>query len=186
MLSQWKVFDNLRRSLVPAALTLLLLLGWTVLSPAWFWTAVVVGILLVPSVIASLSDLADKPAEVPFGQHLAGVGTRCAAARRAGAARARLPALRGVFLPRCDRAHDRADADHPPALAGMESVERRGSRAGGARPHGPARVLSLHGDRPGNRRRRVGRRVAQPIPRRWRSPARSCCCGRHHPPSPGG
>ena len=73
MLSQWKLFDNLRRSLVPAALTLLLLLGWTVLSTAWFWTAVVVGIFLVPFVIASLSDLADKPDEVPFGQHLAAV-----------------------------------------------------------------------------------------------------------------
>ena len=33
-LSQWKLFDNLRRSLVPAALTLLLLLGWTVLPHA--------------------------------------------------------------------------------------------------------------------------------------------------------
>jgi len=30
MLSQWKLLDNLRRSLVPAALTALLLLGWTV------------------------------------------------------------------------------------------------------------------------------------------------------------
>ena len=30
-LSRWKIFDNLRRSLVPAALTLLLLLGWTIL-----------------------------------------------------------------------------------------------------------------------------------------------------------
>ena len=33
-LSEWKIFDNLRRSLTPSALTLLLLLGWTVLSPA--------------------------------------------------------------------------------------------------------------------------------------------------------
>ena len=32
MLSQWKLFDNLRRSLVPVALTLLLLMGWTVLA----------------------------------------------------------------------------------------------------------------------------------------------------------
>ena len=73
MLSQWKLFDNLRRSLVPAALTGLLLLGWSVLSAPWFWTAVVLGILLAPSVIASLSDLARKPAEVPLGQHLAAV-----------------------------------------------------------------------------------------------------------------
>ena len=31
-LSRWKIFDNLRRSLTPAAMTLLLLLGWTALS----------------------------------------------------------------------------------------------------------------------------------------------------------
>ena len=73
MLSQWKLFDNLRRSLVPAALASLLLIGWSVLAAAWFWTAVVVAILLAPAVIASLSDLVDKPAEVPFPQHLAAV-----------------------------------------------------------------------------------------------------------------
>ena len=33
LLSHWKIFDNLRRSLVPPALLLLLLLGWTVLAP---------------------------------------------------------------------------------------------------------------------------------------------------------
>ena len=73
MLSQWKLFDNLRRSLVPAALTVLLLLGWTVLSPAWLWTEIVVGILLAPSLIAAISDLADKPVDVRFRQHLAAV-----------------------------------------------------------------------------------------------------------------
>jgi cyclic beta-1,2-glucan synthetase len=72
-LSQWKLFDNLRRSLVPAALTLLLLLGWTVLSSAWFWTVAAVGILLLPSVGAALADLLDKPVEVVFRQHLVAV-----------------------------------------------------------------------------------------------------------------
>ena len=70
-LSQWKIFDNLRRSLVPAALTLLLLLGWTVLSPAWFWTLVVIGIILIPPLIASILDLLRKPDDVLLGQHLA-------------------------------------------------------------------------------------------------------------------
>jgi cyclic beta-1,2-glucan synthetase len=73
MLSQWKIFDNLRRSLVPVALTSLLLLGWSVLSPAWFWSDVVVGLLLLPSLIAALSDLADWPRDVPFRQHLSAV-----------------------------------------------------------------------------------------------------------------
>ena len=71
MLSQWKLFDNLRRSLVPAALALLLLMGWSVLAAAGFWTGVVVAVLLTPAFIASLSDLVDKPAEVPLRHHLA-------------------------------------------------------------------------------------------------------------------
>ena len=70
-LSQWKIFDNLRRSLVPAALTLLLLLGWTILSAAWFWTLVVIGIILIPPLIASILDLFRKPDDVLLGQHLA-------------------------------------------------------------------------------------------------------------------
>ena len=73
MLSQWKIFDNLRRSLVPIALTALLVLGWAALSPTWFWTAMVLGILLIPSVIGLFSDLADKPAELPLTPHLAAV-----------------------------------------------------------------------------------------------------------------
>ena len=70
-LSQWKIFDNLRRSLVPAALTLLLLLGWTILSAAWFWTVAAIGIILIPPLIASILDLLRKPDDVLPGQHLA-------------------------------------------------------------------------------------------------------------------
>jgi cyclic beta-1,2-glucan synthetase len=45
-LERWKIFDNLRRSLVPPALMALFVLGWTVLpgSP-WLWTGLA---LLVP------------------------------------------------------------------------------------------------------------------------------------------
>ncbi|MHB8907628.1 MAG: GH36-type glycosyl hydrolase domain-containing protein [Syntrophales bacterium] len=70
-LSQWKIFDNLRRSLVPAALTLLLLAGWTVLPSAWFWTLSVLGIILIPSLLASLLEVLQKPGDVLLGQHLA-------------------------------------------------------------------------------------------------------------------
>ena len=70
MLSRWKIFDNLRRSLTSAALTLLLLLGWTVLSSAWFWTWSVIGIILIPSLITSVLNLLQKPGEVTLGQHL--------------------------------------------------------------------------------------------------------------------
>ncbi|MDD2464851.1 MAG: glucoamylase family protein [Desulfobulbus sp.] len=70
MLSRWKIGDNLRRSLVPAALTLLLLLGWTVLPMAWFWTVAVVGIILIPSLIASTWHVVLKPADISLRQHL--------------------------------------------------------------------------------------------------------------------
>ena len=78
LLSRWKLFDNLRRSLVPSALTLLVLLGWTALSPVWsspwFWTLSVIGIIFIPSLISSLLDLLKKPDDLLFRQHIASVG----------------------------------------------------------------------------------------------------------------
>jgi cellobiose phosphorylase len=71
LLSQWKIFDNLRRSLLPSALTLMLLLGWMVLSPLWLWTLAVIGILLVPPMVASVPELFRKPDDVMLRQHLA-------------------------------------------------------------------------------------------------------------------
>ena len=65
-LSRWKILDNLRRSLVPGALVLLLLLGWTILNPAWFWTCVVVGILFFSPLLTSLVEIAAKPPDLPL------------------------------------------------------------------------------------------------------------------------
>lgn len=50
-LSRWKILDNLRRSLVPIALFALLLLGWLWLPSPAFWTALVVEILVVATVV---------------------------------------------------------------------------------------------------------------------------------------
>jgi len=65
-----KLLDNLRRSLVSPALTLLFLLGWTILSSAWFWTLSMIGIIAIPSLIASVLDVLQKPGDVLLGQHL--------------------------------------------------------------------------------------------------------------------
>ncbi|MGA7105696.1 MAG: glucoamylase family protein [Candidatus Deferrimicrobiaceae bacterium] len=70
-LSQWKIFDNLRRSLEASALTLLLLLGWNSLSSGWYWTLSAIGILLIPSLMASALEMFRKPAEALLRQHLA-------------------------------------------------------------------------------------------------------------------
>jgi cyclic beta-1,2-glucan synthetase len=49
LLERWKLFDNLRRSLVAPALVVLLVLGWTVLpgSP-WLWTGVALSVPTLP------------------------------------------------------------------------------------------------------------------------------------------
>ena len=69
-ISRWKIFDNLRRSLVPPGLTLLLALGWTVLAPVWFWTLAVIGIILLPALMAALLELFRKPDDAGVSQHL--------------------------------------------------------------------------------------------------------------------
>ncbi len=68
-LSQWKIFDNLRRSVTPLALTILLILGWTALSQPFFWTMVVIGIIMGPSVVISIFDIFNKPTDVLPIQH---------------------------------------------------------------------------------------------------------------------
>jgi cellobiose phosphorylase len=70
VLSQWKIFDNLRRCLAAPALTALLLLGWTLLSPAWFWTLAVLVMMLVPALSASIAELFRKPDDAVLRQHL--------------------------------------------------------------------------------------------------------------------
>ena len=56
-LSRWKLFDNLRRSLVAPGLTLLLLLAWMALPRPWLWTLAVVAIYILPTASGSIVDL---------------------------------------------------------------------------------------------------------------------------------
>lgn len=69
-LSRWKILDNLRRSVLSAAMTLLLLLGWSATSFAWYSTLLITGILLLPIVFIAIVNLVLKPALVGFGSHL--------------------------------------------------------------------------------------------------------------------
>ena len=69
VLSKLKILDNLRRSLTPAALTLLFLLGWTVLPNPWLWTLMALGIILLPAIGASLVEVF-SPANAGFSVRL--------------------------------------------------------------------------------------------------------------------
>ncbi|MBS1121114.1 MAG: cyclic beta 1-2 glucan synthetase [Deltaproteobacteria bacterium] len=69
-LSQWKIVDNLRRSLVPPALLALLLVGWLVPGAAGLSLGVVAATLFVPALLAATAALARRPTEVSRGQHV--------------------------------------------------------------------------------------------------------------------
>ncbi len=69
-LSRWKLFDNLRRSLVPVALTSLFVAGWTLLSPAWLWTLATLALFLIPPVLAAVVNLCRKPEDMRMSQHV--------------------------------------------------------------------------------------------------------------------
>ncbi len=71
VLSQWKIFDNLRRSLVPLALLILLLASW-MMPPALaaFGTLVALGIIAAPMVLGAAYDVARKPDDLTFDLHL--------------------------------------------------------------------------------------------------------------------
>lgn len=72
-LAQWKLFDNLRRSLLPAAATATLVIAWTWLSAPRFWTLGVIGVWLIPELIASALELLNKPKEMAWRRHLSSV-----------------------------------------------------------------------------------------------------------------
>jgi len=70
ILSRWKIFDNIRRSLVPFAFTVFVLLGWTLLSSAAIWTLLITAIIILPVIISSLWDLIRKPKDLILSHHI--------------------------------------------------------------------------------------------------------------------
>lgn len=56
-LNRWKIFDNLRRALLPIALVLLLTVGWAISSVSVVTTGLVILIVLLPSISLSISKL---------------------------------------------------------------------------------------------------------------------------------
>ncbi|MGM0545196.1 MAG: GH36-type glycosyl hydrolase domain-containing protein [Bacteroidota bacterium] len=71
ILSKWKILDNLRRSLTPAALIVFLLAGWVLLpgSPI-IWTAAVFGVLAFPIYSSFSTDIFRRPKRVGWRLYL--------------------------------------------------------------------------------------------------------------------
>jgi len=70
-LSVWKLFDNLRRSLVPPSLLALLIGGWLLgPGPAWLWTLLVVAVVGLPTLLSTVVQFIHKPEERDWLVHL--------------------------------------------------------------------------------------------------------------------
>ena len=86
-LSRWKIFDNLRRSLVPICLMLILAGGWITsmvstgdaaprrLSIAAITTIFAVAVVALPVLLATILDLLRKPSDLTIGLHLRNAST---------------------------------------------------------------------------------------------------------------
>jgi cellobiose phosphorylase len=73
-LSRGKLLDNLRRSLVPAATTALLVLGWLFAPQPLAWTAWLLSLWLLPVLVPALRDMVSLPVDMPLETHLLRVG----------------------------------------------------------------------------------------------------------------
>ena len=69
LLSKWKIFDNLRRSLVTFSLLFLFVFGWVISVDPWFWTLSIFVILFLPLMLALTWELLIKPDDEFFSQH---------------------------------------------------------------------------------------------------------------------
>jgi cellobiose phosphorylase len=77
-LSQWKIFDNMRRSLVPVALLLLVLVAWLALPEiGGVGTLLVLALVTLPGLLSSTVTALSKPADLPWAMHLRGAARLC-------------------------------------------------------------------------------------------------------------
>jgi len=69
MISQWKILDNLRRSIIPISMLALLLLGWTVLFMPLLVTLSIASVVLIPSLLTITIDIIKKQKEIALKTH---------------------------------------------------------------------------------------------------------------------
>ena len=68
-LSQWKILDNIRRSIVPPSMLLLIVVSWLFVTPAWLGLAVVLAVLLAPALPGAVFKAVRIPPRFPLYAH---------------------------------------------------------------------------------------------------------------------
>ncbi|MCW2485231.1 cyclic beta 1-2 glucan synthetase [Candidatus Symbiopectobacterium sp. NZEC127] len=70
LLSRWKLFDNLRRSLVPPAFLTLLFCALLAVPNHAYWLSALTLTVLLPTLLSTFQDIISKPRRRPFEQHV--------------------------------------------------------------------------------------------------------------------
>jgi cellobiose phosphorylase len=77
MLARWMILDNLRRTLVPAAMLVALLLGWFKAPEAALpWTAMLVSVFFLPDFLRSMRAMTVKPRRLRWSIYLPHAGAK--------------------------------------------------------------------------------------------------------------
>jgi cyclic beta-1,2-glucan synthetase len=74
LLARWKIFDNLRRGLVPLALLVLLVASAWAPGAARFGALAAVAIIVLPGLLAAAAELSRRPTDLPWARHLDEIG----------------------------------------------------------------------------------------------------------------
>ena len=69
-LGRWKIFDNIRRSLFPIAVTLMIMLDWLLLPQPGWWTLIVSSLLILPAVVSVVWNVIRKPKDMVLSHHI--------------------------------------------------------------------------------------------------------------------
>lgn len=86
LIERWKILDNLRRSLVPVFVILLLLAGWTILPGSIIgWTLLALSCALFPFLRSSLTAFGIRPVGESFSSYLWSVAQEVWSSTRRGA-----------------------------------------------------------------------------------------------------
>ncbi len=70
LLSRWKIFDNLRRSLIAPVVFILLLISWSLLNEPFFWTSFLISLYLISPIVVTIWKIVKKQTEQTWMLHL--------------------------------------------------------------------------------------------------------------------
>ena len=126
---RWKSLDNLRRSLVPAAVLLTFVVGWMLAARPGLWSLWILGAWAAPDLLPFFNDVLSRSRDVPWHIQFTSAAQDDEGSPAAAGAGDGNPAVRSGDESGRDRADDLAHGGEPSTIAAV--ANRGGGGAGG-------------------------------------------------------